>query len=90
MNFKTFFVLKNPYKILFYKRSLVKAWVTPLSFKVPTPQVYLKGLNLFNLKAFNTTETELKLIAAAAIIGFNNGPPNRCRMPIATGMPKVL
>jgi len=38
--------------------------------------IYLvTGLNPFNLIAFNNTETELKLIAAAAIIGFNNGPP---------------
>jgi hypothetical protein len=37
----------------------------------------LEGLNPFNRSAFNSTDTELKLMAAPAIIGFNNGPPNR-------------
>ena len=37
---------------------------------------YLSALNLLSLNAFNKTDTELKLMAAAAIIGFNNGPPN--------------
>ena len=32
-------------------------------------------LNFFSLNAFKSTDTELKLMAAAAIIGFNNGPP---------------
>jgi hypothetical protein len=36
---------------------------------------YLTGLNLFSLNAFNRTNTELKLIAADAIIGFKSGPP---------------
>jgi len=51
---------------------------------------YLAGLNLFNLKAFNNTDTELKLIAVAAIIGFKSGLPNIYRIPIATGIPNVL
>ena len=29
-------------------------------------------------------------MAAAAIIGFNNGPPKICNIPIATGIPKIL
>ncbi len=37
-----------------------------------------------------STETELKLIAAAAIIGFKSGPPNIYNSPAATGMPIVL
>ena len=32
----------------------------------------------------------IKLIAAAAIIGFSSGPPNRYKPPIATGIPQVL
>ncbi|GAA0085518.1 hypothetical protein UT300007_19570 [Clostridium sp. CTA-7] len=38
--------------------------------------IYTFALNFLSLKAFNNTDTELKLIAPAAIIGFNNGPPN--------------
>ena len=55
-------------------------WVAP----------YLTGLNPFSLNAFNNTDTELKLIAAAAIIGLNNGPSNIYKTPIATGIPNVL
>ena len=36
---------------------------------------YFKGLKFFSLKAFSTTETELKLIANAANIGVSKGPP---------------
>ena len=36
---------------------------------------FIYALNLFNLKALSNTDTELKLMAAPAIIGFNNGPP---------------
>lgn len=50
----------------------------------------VEGLNRFNRKAFSKTDTELKVIAAAAIIGFNNGPPNRYRIPIANGIPATL
>ena len=54
--------------------------------------IYFSNLdNLwFNLNAFSTTETELKLIAAPAIIGLNNGPPKKCKTPIATGIPITL
>ena len=51
---------------------------------------YLLGLNLLSLKAFRRTDTELKLIAAPAIIGLSNGPPKRYKTPIATGIPNVL
>ncbi len=44
----------------------------------------------FNLNALSTTDTELKLIAAPAIIGLNNGPPKKCKTPIATGIPITL
>ena len=45
---------------------------------------------LFSLSAFNSTVTELKLIASAAIIGFSNGPPNAYNTPAAIGMPMQL
>ena len=32
-------------------------------------------LNFFSLNAFANTDTELRLIAAAAIIGLSRGPP---------------
>src|SRR5699024_74054 len=41
------------------------------------PSLTTEGLNLLSLAAFKTTDTELKLIAAAANIGFNKGPPNK-------------
>ena len=43
-----------------------------------------------NLKEFAITETELKLIAAAAIIGESNKPKNGYNMPAASGMPNTL
>lgn len=36
------------------------------------------------------TETELKLIAAAAIIGLSNSPVNGYRTPAAMGTPSTL
>jgi hypothetical protein len=45
---------------------------------------------LRNLKAFEITETELKLIAAAAIIGLSNIPKNGNRIPAAMGTPREL
>jgi len=47
-------------------------------------------LKFFSLRAFNNTETELKLIASAAIIGFSNGPQKAYNIPIATGIPSIL
>jgi len=41
------------------------------------------GLKSLSRKALNTTDTELKLIAAAAIIGFN-------KAHAATGIPIIL
>jgi hypothetical protein len=43
-----------------------------------------------SLKAFPTTDTELKLIAAAAIIGFKSKPNQGYRTPAATGTPSAL
>jgi hypothetical protein len=47
-------------------------------------------LIFLNLKALAITETELKLIAKAAIIGDNNKPKNGYNTPAAIGTPKVL
>lgn len=44
----------------------------------------------FNRNAFAITETELKLIASAAIIGESRIPKKGNNTPAATGTPKVL
>jgi hypothetical protein len=41
-------------------------------------------------RALAITDTELKLMAAAAIIGLSSRPKNGYRMPAATGTPRVL
>ena len=43
-----------------------------------------------NLSAFMITETELKLIAVAAIIGLRRIPKKGYRIPAATGTPSRL
>ena len=45
---------------------------------------------LFSLSEFRMTDTELKLIAAAAIIGLSRIPKNGYSNPAASGMPKTL
>ena len=40
--------------------------------------------------ALATTDTELRLIANAAIIGLSSGPPNRYSTPAAIGTPSAL
>ena len=47
-------------------------------------------LIFLNLNAFVITETELKLIASAAIIGESNNPKNGYKTPAAIGTPKTL
>jgi len=54
---------------------------------VETSRFYL---NLFNLNAFNTTQTLDIDIANAANIGLSPGPPKMVRTPAARGIPKVL
>lgn len=44
----------------------------------------------FNRKALVITETELKLMAKAAIIGDNKMPKKGNSTPAATGTPKAL
>ena len=43
-----------------------------------------------NLNAFAITETELKLIASAAIIGDNSNPKTGYNTPAAIGIPNAL
>ncbi len=45
---------------------------------------------LLNLRELKITETELKLIAKAAIMGDNNIPKNGYKAPAAIGMPSTL
>ena len=47
-------------------------------------------LKNFSRNAFNKTDTELKLIAAAAMIGLNEIPAIRYSRPAAIGMPAAL
>ena len=47
-------------------------------------------LKLRNRNEFTITETELKLIAAAAIIGDNNSPKTGYNTPAATEIPNTL
>ena len=44
----------------------------------------------FNRKLFNTTDTELKAIAALANIGFNSSPFIGNKTPAANGIPITL
>lgn len=44
----------------------------------------------FNLNEFRITDNELKLMAAAAIIGDKRIPKNGYNNPAATGTPKTL
>src|SRR5579871_6158477 len=46
--------------------------------------------NLLSRSAFAITETELKVIAALAIMGLRSSPKNGYRTPAATGTPMVL
>lgn len=45
---------------------------------------------VLNLNAFTITETELKLMAKAAIIGKSNNPKAGNKTPAAIGIPMVL
>ncbi|MDT7858834.1 MAG: hypothetical protein RQ930_02190 [Candidatus Aenigmarchaeota archaeon] len=51
---------------------------------------YILGLYLLMSNEFVTTLTELKAIAAAAIMGFNNIPKNGYNMPAAIGIAATL
>ncbi len=47
-------------------------------------------LEVRNLRAFKMTDTELRLIAKLAIIGFNKNPKAGYKIPAAKGTPKAL
>jgi len=54
-------------------------------------QIYAnQNLSCLNLNAFPITDTELTLIAAPAIIGFNRSPQTGYKIPAAIGIPKAL
>ena len=52
--------------------------------------VHSHRLSLFSLNALKTTDTELRLMAAAAIIGLSKIPKTGYRTPAATGTPRAL
>ena len=52
--------------------------------------VYYFNLNRLSLKEFETTETELMDMAAAAKTGFSNMPKKGYRTPAAMGIPMTL
>ncbi len=54
----------------------------------PTASSLLYSSTLRKRRAFAITETELKLIAAAATIGFNSNPNNGYSTPAASGTPR--
>lgn len=49
-----------------------------------------QSLAVRSLREFPMTETELKLMAAAAIMGFSSNPTNGYRTPAASGTPRAL
>ena len=51
---------------------------------------YAYSANFLNRNAFPITVTELRLMAAAAIMGLSNSPKNGYRIPAARGTPKEL
>jgi len=69
--------------VMFHYVLLIKKEFTPtkISFYIFTR---------FSLSALTMTDTELKLIAAAAIIGESSRPKNGYSTPAAMGMPSTL
>ena len=55
-----------------------------------TMPVRIYSFTLRSRSEFAITDTELKLIAAAARIGLNNNPKNGYSTPAATGTPTAL
>ena len=54
------------------------------------PPEFSYSFTRFNRSAFITTDTELKLMAAAAMIGESSRPKNGYSTPAAIGMPSTL
>jgi len=52
--------------------------------------MYAYKFTRLNLNAFVITDTELKLIAAAAMMGDNSNPKNGYSSPAAIGTPNEL
>jgi len=52
--------------------------------------ICIYNFKFLNLSEFTITETELKLIATAAIIGDNKIPKKGYKTPAAIGTPSVL
>lgn len=51
---------------------------------------FTQSYSLLSLKAFDITETELKLMAAAAMTGLNRMPKIGNKIPAASGTPRAL
>jgi len=78
-----------------FRKSDLAAWRTPgfprkivLTF-APFTLIYASSI-FRSRKALLITETELRLIAAAASIGLSSRPNTGYRMPAATGTPMLL
>jgi hypothetical protein len=56
----------------------------------PTNNLFSYKFTFRNRNAFPITETELRLIAALAIIGESSQPKKGYRTPAASGIPSVL
>ena len=67
---------------------LIALYVT--SIKIQPIKFSRYNFNPLNLKELIITDTELKLIANAAIIGDSKMPKNGYKSPAATGMPRTL
>jgi len=52
--------------------------------------VFIYNFTPRNLREFEITDTELKLMAAAAMIGLSSNPKNGYNTPAATGTPSEL
>jgi hypothetical protein len=60
-----------------------------LFFSAPSASMFY-NLSPRNLSEFEITDTELKLMAAAAMIGLNSSPKNGYSTPAASGTPSEL
>jgi len=66
---------------------MTQFWV--LFFSAP-PALMFYNLSPRNLNEFEITDTELKLMAAAAMIGLSSSPKNGYNPPSASGTPSEL
>jgi hypothetical protein len=61
-----------------------------LKFEISAFESLSHNSSLLNRNALAMTETELKVIAALAIIGLSNNPVTGYNTPAATGIPMTL